>query len=174
MTSRGRLTAVASKPRQNRTRNKSQLFRRLRRWRHNVVIFVRRPRRVTCLECGFLAWDSKEVDTPTRITLYNPGLAGQPAEFEKFHCLRSMWTWSLTYVDTDASIVRDELQQSRRGCDGYYRYRQGWSPGEHRDLVLKSSENRFRVWQVILSAAVGGAVALIVNRLTKWGCPGSC
>jgi hypothetical protein len=52
-----------------------------------------------------------------------------------------MWTWELAYVRADALVVNEELEQSRRGCDGFFRYLPGWSPKEHRELVLKRSES---------------------------------
>ena len=109
----------------------------------------------------------QEVDTSTRIMLYNPESATQPSGAEYFHCFRSMWTWPLHYGAVDYGVVQEEVRQSRRDCRGFYRYRPGWSPIEHRELVLKASENRFRVWLAILSAAIGVLVGFIIASLKK-------
>jgi len=76
----------------------------------------------------------------------------------------SLWDWSLYYCDRDYDMVDDELHESRRRYQGFCDYRPGFSPTEHRDLLLKRSENRFRSWQLVLGAVVGGLISFLVSH----------
>jgi hypothetical protein len=137
----------------------------LRRRCYGLAGFLRDPRRATCRECGFFAFDGREVQTWMRIELSQTFPASRIAHPENLDCFRSMWTWPLYYASADAHVINEELETVRRGCEGFFRYRPGFSPAEHRDLTLKRSENRRGLWLMFLSAIVGGLVTYGVSHL---------
>lgn len=133
-----------------------------------AVSYARHPFGVTCLDCGFLALGEKELSTASRILLHCKGAAGCPP-LEMIWCSRSLWVvYDLTYVGTDAEGIFDEVQKERRGCKGFFRYRPGWSPTGHQDMLLKALERRKNFFYVLLGSFIGSLLSLIINRLTNF------
>ncbi|SRR6266404_647432 len=132
-----------------------------------ILGFVRHPRPVTCLDCGFLALGNEEVTRAERILLHGEGSAGlpcSPEELTDLNCTRSLWVdYDLTYVDGSAQGIFDELEQDRRGCAGFLRYRPGFSPSEHRDLLLKRMDSK----EKLKFAVLGGIVTLFFAWVAK-------
>lgn len=122
---------------------------------------------MTCLNCGFLALGDFEVSKANRILLAASGEDGCPP-LNKLHCLRKLWVnYELGYFNDRRDGVFEEVQKKRRPCEGFLRYRPGWSPSEHRDLLQSKLERRKKVF-ISAASAVGGAVlTLAVAWLLK-------
>src|SRR6266849_5049259 len=132
-----------------------------------ILEFARHPFPVTCLDCGFLALGDEEVTRADRIMLHCAGSAGAPCspeELKNLNCTRSLWVdYELTYLDGSAEGIFDELQRERRGCAGYLKYRPGFSPSEHRDLLLKRMDSK----EKLKFAVLGGIVTLFFAWIAK-------
>ena|SRR5216684_8653747 len=132
-----------------------------------ILGFVRHPLPVTCLNCGFLALGDEEVTRADRIMLHCEGSAGLPCspdELTNLNCTRSLWVdYDLTYLDGSAQGIFDELEQDRRRCAGYLKYRPCFSPGEHRDLLLKRMDSK----EKLMFAVLGGIVTLLLAWIAK-------
>src|SRR6266849_319499 len=125
---------------------KTRAKRLARKTSQTILGFARHPLPVTCLDCGFLALGDEEVTKAVRIMLHCEGSAGlpcSPEELKNLNCTRSLWVdYELTYLDGSTQGIFDELERERRGCAGYLKYRPGFSPSEHRDLLLKRMDRK--------------------------------
>lgn len=132
-----------------------------------AISYVRHPFGVTCLNCGFLALGKKEVGKANRILLHLRGTAGCPP-LEELQCFRLLWVdYDLTYTGTDTNGIFDEVQRARRNCQGFFRYRPGWAPTGHQDLLLKKLERREKIFLVILGSIIGSLLTFLSTRLGK-------
>ncbi len=62
-------------------------------WSH-----LRHPRKITCLDCGFLALGDSEVTPANRILLEGRGVAGSPP-LEDVRCSHALWvSYDLNYT----------------------------------------------------------------------------
>lgn len=139
------------------TRRRTRL-RRMVRWLRGRI---RHPRRVDCLDCGFLALGGEEVHDAARIEIATPSSGSQP-DWKRLWCHCNRWLdYDLMYVGPSYEALQDELQSDRRLCDSFLRYRHGWSPDEHRDLVLKKEELRVRVVLLLLGSVLGFVLGLL-------------
>jgi hypothetical protein len=124
---------------------------------------------VTCLDCGFLAFEDREVTRTDRILLHCEGSAGLPCSQENltnFNCARSLWVdYDLTYFG--GAPPQGEVKRQRRGCVGYLKYRPGFSPKEHRDLLLKRMDSKEKLKFAVLGAIAGGIVTLLFALAAK-------
>ena len=150
------------------------LLSRLRRksWNivRNTVAHLRYPKGMTCLECGFLASDTFEVSKSDRILLACSGEAGCPP-LNKLHCERKLWVnYELGNWGNSRDGLFGEVQKKRRPCEGFLRYRPGWSPREHRDLLQSKLERRDKIF-ISATSAIGAAVLALVGDwlLKRWG-----
>lgn len=142
---------------------KRNLWRTLARLTRSVRAYLSHPQRVTCLDCGFLALADKEVGSADRVLLGVEGTSGCPP-LEALRCSRSLWiNYDLMYGATDAAGIFEELKDDRRKCVGFYRYKPGWSPAEHQDLLLKAAQTKER----IVFALLGSALTLLIAWVTK-------
>jgi hypothetical protein len=145
---------------------------RLRRRARNLIHRIRRPRRVTCLDCGFLSFGEAEATKEDRVMLAaRVGLAGRNVEvspsisLDTIRCFRSRWIDYAVFGGDDDSILR-ELAMDRRGCPDFGTHRRGFSPKEHKDQLLKRWESRRQFFLTVLGSAVGSLLALLVAWLT--------
>lgn len=123
-------------------------WKRVRRAMKRAVA-LRRLRRVTCLDCGFLAHGRDEVTREGRALLACRGSAGMWSNWEAFNCSRSLWvTYDLTYARPSFQGILDEVESSRRTCEGFHRYIPGLSPSRHLEEALKKSERGFLRWLI--------------------------
>ncbi len=133
----------------------------------SILGFARHPFPVTCLDCGFLALGDEEVTRAGRIMLHCEGKAGlpcSPEELTNLNCTRSLWVdYDVMYKRDSVQGIFDELEQDRRGCTGYLKYRPGFSPSEHRDLLLKRMDSKEKLKFVVL----GGIVTLFFAWIAK-------
>jgi len=142
--------------------------KRVRRAVRRFGGYLRHPRRVDCLDCGFLALGGYEVTEAERIQIATPSSGTQP-DWKKLWCHCNRWVrYELTYTGPSYEGLQEELQQDRRTCKSYLRYREGWSPDEHRELRLKREEVRVRVLFLLLGSLLGSALTLLVKSLTNW------
>ena len=127
-------------------------------------------RRVTCLDCGFLACDGCEVDIAARALLATGGRsATMPSQeyLDALCCHRSQW------IDHDlcgkpALYVVSE----RRHCKEFVPYKPGVSPVERLKRLLDSEQMRDQVRvqfrYTFLAALLGAALALIGQTAQQW------
>lgn len=138
---------------------------------HAILVFARHPFPVTCLDCGFLALGDEEVTRAGRILLQGEGRAGLPCSREELtdlNCTRSLWVnYDLTYYRSSAQGIFDELKRERRGCVGYLKYRPGFSPSEHRDVLLKRMDSNEKLKYATIGAIAGGIVTLFFAWIAK-------
>ncbi len=122
----------------------------LRKLASGGISYGRHPFGVTCLDCGFLALGDTEVSTANRILLHAKGLAKSPP-LEELWCSRSLWVdYELSYFATDAGVIFDEVRKQRRHCEGFPRYRPGWSPTAHQDLLLRRLSWREKIYLAVI------------------------
>lgn len=146
---------------------------RLRRFSRSLFHRLKRPRRVTCLDCGYLSFGEAEATVEDRVMLAHR--VGELAEtnaymspsisLDDLRCFRACWIDYAVYARNDYSILR-ELEMDRRGCKDFDRHRRGFKPYEHRDLLLKRWETRRQFFFTVVGSAVGSALALLVAWLT--------
>lgn len=123
---------------------------------------LRHPRRIGCLDCGFLALGGKEVSDAARIEISSPSSGSQP-DWRKLWCHCNRWvSYELIYAGPSYEGLQEELRADRRTCDSFLRYRHGWSPDEHRALVLKKEEVRVRVLLLLLGSVLGFVLGFLV------------
>jgi hypothetical protein len=133
----------------------------------SVPAYVLHPKGMTCLDCGFLALDDREVSTANRVLLGANGEAGCPP-LNKLHCTKKLWvSYDLKYFNDSREGIFDELQRRRRPCVGFLLYRPGRSPLEHRALEDKKRERSEKVVIGILSGVGGILVAVVTTWLLK-------
>ncbi len=151
----------------NADKAKTRAKRLPRKTLQTILGFVRHPLPVTCLNCGFLALGDEEVTKADRIMLHSEGSAGLPCspdELTNLNCTRSLWVdYDLTYNSDSVQGIFEELEQDRRGCAGYLKYRPGFSPSEHRDLLLKRMDSK----EKLKFAVLGGIVTLFFAWIAK-------
>jgi hypothetical protein len=97
--------------------------------------------------------DGNKVTDAERVMVSTPSSAVQP-DWKALRCHCDRWfSYDLTAPSYEA--LQDELRADRRTCDSFLHYRRGWSPDEHRNLVLQKEELRVRVLLLLLGAVVG-------------------
>jgi hypothetical protein len=140
----------------------------LRRFLQNAIAYVRHPFGVTCLDCGFLALEQQEVDTSDRILLHCRGAGGCPP-LEYLRCFRSLWVeLDLVYFGGyPPDDIFDTVVKQRRNCKGYFRYRPGWSPSGHQELLLKSEDKREKIYIALFSGGLGVFLGLFGKWLAR-------
>jgi hypothetical protein len=153
------------------------IVRPLSRWRRRSWRFLRsvppyllHPKGMTCLECGFLASEEFEVRKSDRILLACSGEGGCPP-LNKLHCCRKLWVnYELGNWDDSRDGLFEEVQKKRRPCEGFLRYRPGWSPTEHRVLFQSKLELREKIF-ISAASAIGAAVLALAGDwlLKRWG-----
>jgi len=120
------------------------------------------PKGITCLECGFLGSDDFEVRKSDRILLACRGQAGCPP-LDKLHCDRNLWVdYELGIFDSGREGLFDEVNKKRRPCEGFLRYRPGWTPSGHRTLLQNKLERRDKIL-ISATSAIGAAVLALVG-----------
>jgi len=133
-----------------------------------VYTHVHHPLKITCLDCGFLSLRSDEVTRADRVMLSARGRAGGCPSLNILDCSRSLWIdYDLTYVATDAGAIFDEVERDRRSCEGFFKYKPGWSPGGHKDLLLKALAFRQKVFFVVLGVFVTFLATWLGPQLLK-------
>lgn len=149
----------------------------VRRWRrkawrlaNETLAFLRHPRGMTCLECGFLALNDREVSKADRVLLACSGEAGCPP-LNQLRCVRKLWVnYDLQNFENSRDGLFEEIQQRRRPCEGFLRYRPGWSPDEHKELLQARLDRREKIIISSMSAIGASVLTLLGAWLLKlWG-----
>ena len=140
----------------------------------SAVAHLRHPKGTTCLPCGFLGSGDKELIAADRILLSSKDSAEHPP-LTKVRCTRSLWIdYDLRNFENARDGIFTELHKRRRPCEGFLRYRPGWSPSEHRDLLQTKIQTKTERREKILITAVssiGGSVLTLLGAwlLKRWG-----
>ena len=75
--------------------------------------------RRTCLDCGFLTIQGRELSRPDRIMLSTHGeSAAMPAHPEQTRCFKDLWDYELHYSGDLFQGVVEELGRPRGECPG--------------------------------------------------------
>jgi hypothetical protein len=142
-------------------------------------------KQVKCSECGFLSLSGAEdiaMSSPNNrlqvMQLYKEaGMTGllevkqkarerikegitNPVELS---CARNMWT----KYDMREMVAIEAVRSlnSKRTCPYYFKYMPGYKPREHLELQRERDQRRFLIIVSLLSAAVGGVIATLVNLI---------
>jgi len=133
----------------------------------SVVSHLWHPKGMTCLECGFLAFGDCEVIGDDRRDLSVRGVAGCPP-LQDIQCFKKLWGRDVI----DADGIFSEIEKRRRPCKGFFPYRPGYSPPEHRGLQerkLEKKQDRLEKITIgILSALAGYTLPLLKGWLRKY------
>lgn len=102
----------------------------------------------TCLDCGFLTIEGRELWQADRDELgtyrhTNRGVYWEsgvmPAHPERTQCFKHLWVgYDLTYIDYSADGVVDELERPRGEC--FFPYQEGFTPEEHRQFLIRTPD----------------------------------
>lgn len=125
----------------------------------------------TCLECGFLALDDRELSYTDRVLLH-VHLRGQSMglpNWERMWCAKHLWVvYESGYVGPAFEGLEAELSYSRSGCPGWYKHRPGYSPEKHFTFQEQAWSIGANRTTVAIGAAVGGTVGGLVSWLTHF------
>jgi hypothetical protein len=145
-----------------------------------VVSHVLHPIGHTCLKCGFLALGDGEMIPHSRgflsvglspfLTKASAATLPQSAlpvtiEQAQPNCFKSLWVRD---PERFGYGIVEEVTVRRRPCEGFFRYRPGYSPLEHRTLQEKKHERLEKIILIILSALAGAALTLLTGWLKKY------
>lgn len=132
-----------------------------------LALFIRRPLRVTCVDCGFLAFGKDEVHQASRVLVSAKGQAGLPSRMEDLQCHRSLWVG----YDLDGyGSVEGQLNEAAdpRHCKEFLRYKPGLSPEEHMQRLLKSEERKVQFRYTLIAALLAAILALAGQTGEQW------
>ena len=122
-------------------------------------------RRVTCLDCGFLAYGgADEVHKATRLVLPSKGTIPLSEEYvDSLRCSRSLWVGFAVYGERplDEAIMR-------RSCEGFRRYKPGISPQEHMRHLADSDQRKAQFGYTLLAAFLAAVLALVGQTGQQW------
>jgi hypothetical protein len=116
--------------------------------------------RVTCLDCGFIALGDTEVSQWDRDLLAAKGTAGCSRP-DELRCFRQNWFHDELGLDFRFEV----LQEDRRLCTGFYRYKENSSPIEHKDLLAKAHDRREKYALALFGAFLTLLVTWVVKNL---------
>ncbi len=143
---------------------KLYISRIARKLGYTAISYARHPFGITCLDCGFLTVVDNEVSTADRLLL---SCRQESIPLEKLWCSRRLWIdYELCYDGCAESIFKC-LEKQRRNCEGFFRYRPGWSPSGHLDLLLRAQDKREKIFILCLGIVLGALSTLLVSWLAK-------
>jgi ribosomal protein S27AE len=127
---------------------------------------MRLPKRKkqTCLDCGFLTIEGRELTQGDRVML---GMRGQysvmPAHPERTTCSKNLWvSYDLHYSGDSWEGILEELDRSRNKCPGFFAYNAGLSLAAHAERQEKRHGERIQ-WATaglaFLGALIGGLLS---------------
>lgn len=123
-----------------------------------------RPRKRTCLDCGFLTIDGNEVSPADRIILSTPGIPQNglitsilQVNPGSTNCAKHLWTGQ----------VLEEINLPREQCRGFFRYEPGHNPTKH--LELQEQRRREKLsWKIALLGIFGGVLGSFLRDIPRW------
>lgn len=130
-----------------------------------LAAFLRRPFRVTCLGCGFLAYKgADEVYKATRLVLPSKGTIPLSEEYvDNLRCSRSLWVGFAVHGDPPLDEV-----SIHRHCEGFRRYKPGLSPQEHMKCLLDFDQRNAQFGYTLLAALLAAVLALVGQTGQQW------
>lgn len=146
----------------------------------DAITHLRHPKGMSCLECGFLAFGDGEMITFNRGFLREglfpfltkasaatlPQQHGISPHLEHTHpnCFKSLWVRD---SERAGYGIIDEVVKRRRPCEGFFPYKPGYSPSEHRALQENKQARNEKITVGILSALGGAAITLVLSWFKK-------
>lgn len=96
----------------------------------------------TCIECGFLTIQGRELSRAERIMLASHGTSAvMPADCEQTQCFKGLWVeYDLIYAIPDFQGVRKEIERNRDDCPGFMPYEAGFTPEQHLEIQLNAEK----------------------------------
>ena len=131
----------------------------------------------TCLQCGFLSRNDKEVPPKERDYLgQKPSdddvkLRRTPVEdVTNWHCSRKEWLTYYRHGDSSVEMayfrITAEVEKDRKKCRYFYRYEPGLSPQAHADRQFENRRDKLQR-RIAWIGAVTGSLALLIQFL-EW------
>lgn len=126
----------------------------------------------TCLDCGFLTIQDRELSRPQRITLGTRGKSAvMPAHSEQTRCFKDLWDYDLHYSGDTFDGVIEEIERSRDDCPGFELYEPGFTPEQHLENQIQQRKEKLQ-WRIaklgFWGGLLGGAVGTIIVWFLKW------
>src|SRR5882724_8188283 len=89
----------------------------------------------TCLECGFLTIDGRELSTPARTLIGSmrprSSPSGLPLNVEQTCCYKSLWDSDIQNMTLEVETLIRELNADRGKCPGFFAYEPLLDPAAH-------------------------------------------
>lgn len=122
----------------------------------------------TCLDCGFLTIQNKEISHPQRIMIGTEGKsASMPSNYEQTRCFKDLWEYDLHYIGNSFDGVIDEIKINRNSCRGFIPYEPGFTPEQHIEIQLENRKEKLQ-WKVailgFLGSLLGGIIVTIISK----------
>jgi hypothetical protein len=165
---------------QNRwTEDEQGTWLRIRETVGTIISHVLYPKGDACIECGFLALGDGEMITHSRALLrlgmapfLTKAAAATAPQNDGFvmirdlqpNCFKSLWVRDPT-IPYGISM---EVNKRRRPCKGFFPYKPGYSPLEHRTLQEKKHERRYKIIIGVLGALATGLLGVVLALLKGW------
>lgn len=127
----------------------------------------------TCLDCGFLTIQGRELFEPERVMIGTGGhSAVMPANPEQTRCFKNLWVeYDLTYTTGDFQGVVAEVETDRSECAGFALYEAGFTPEQHLEHQIEERKEKLQ-WRIaklgFYGGLLGGAVGTIGAAVLKW------
>jgi hypothetical protein len=129
--------------------------------------FLRR-RKLTCLDCGFLTIEGRELSEAERIMLGTRGVSAvMPANPELTRCARSRWTeYELTYPSNSLDGVFEVIDRPREGCPEFLQHEGGYTPAQHFELQEQRRRERHE-WRIARLGFFGGVLGAFIGSFLR-------
>jgi len=128
------------------------------------------PRAVTCLDCGFLTIEGRELSGAERIMLElatGRVSAGMPANPELTWCAKKLWTgYELNYASNSLNGVLEEIDRPRQNCPGFMRHEAGYTPAQHFELQKQRRRERLQ-WRIAMLGFFGGVLGGFIGSFLR-------
>ena len=129
----------------------------------------------TCLDCGFLTIQGRELSRPQRKMLGTKGQsASMPANSEQTRCFKNLWDYDLIYSGDILDGVVEEIEKDRNECSGFASYDAGFTPEQHLEHQIEERKEKLQ-WKIAklgfmgaLLGAIVGTIALKIPGIIKW------
>lgn len=126
----------------------------------------------TCLDCGFLTIQGREISQPQRVMLGTRGQSAvMPAHPEQTRCFKNLWDYDLHYVGDTFGGVIEEIERGRDDCPGFLPYEAGFTPVQHLENQIEQRKEKLQ-WRIaqlgFFGALFGGIAGAIIIAILKW------
>ena len=131
--------------------------------------------RRTCLDCGFLTIQGRELSRPDRIMLGSHGQSVMPAHPEQTRCFKDLWDYELYYSGDSFDGVVEEIGRPRDECPGFATYEAGFSPAQHLENQVEQRKEKLQwrvaklgFWGALVGAIAGAIAGILILALLEW------